>query len=772
MYLLDDEDLFRVPVKGQARQAALLGMLNWREPLFIRETDIPRVCRELLPLFSEHGQLTTRGIDPEACGAEKPAFRFDLDYTEEGRLVCTPWALYRQAEQEYLLYDSLSGAAVRDPRAEQEAAALCARVFDTMDEASCTLSAALNEEGLFDFLSAELPRLEALGQVRATDRVHARGVRRLPRLRVGVSLSGGSLLLDLAGEDLSPKELAELLSAYDRRRRYHRLKSGDFVAFDREDGAWQTLADLWQHSGAKDPERMKLPLYRALYLQQALADKESARLTATDDYRQLLQRMGDPESGKVKPPASLRKTLRPYQAQGFHWLRMLKQSGFGGILADDMGLGKTLQVLAFLLAQKESGLTGDELRTLIVCPASLVYNWQRELERFTPGLSCRVIAGSAAARGSLISREETADVWITSYDLLKRDISRYEGIRFANMVLDEAQYIRNQSTQASQAVRLVDSGFRVALTGTPIENHLSELWSIMDWLMPGFLYSYARFCREFETPIVTGEDRETMDRLRRMVHPFILRRLKKQVLKELPPKLNETVTVVMNGEQRKLYDAAASRLRQSLARSSDEELKTNRLMILKELTLLRQLCCDPSLAYEGYKGDSAKLEACIQLVRQAADGGHKVLLFSQFTAMLDLICAGLDREGIRWHRLDGSVSKEDRMQRVDSFANDDVPVFCISLKAGGTGLNLTAADIVIHYDPWWNQAAQDQATDRAHRIGQTQTVNVYELIARDTIEERILRLKEQKARLAEDVLTGGGVGSILIDRDELLTLLD
>ena len=714
----------------------------------------------------------TRGIDPESYGAETPSFRFDLDYTDETRLVCRPYALYPRAGQEFRLYDSESGRTLRNARSEQEAAAACARSFDSLDRETLTLSSQLDEEGLYDFLRTELPRLEKLGTVRATDSVHAGAVRPLPRLRVGVSLSGGSLTMSLEGGGLSPEELNELLSAYSRKKRYHRLRSGAFVSFEeQETGAWDTLSELYRHYGKKGERDMSLPLYRALYLQEAIGNREDTELVSTEEYRAIVRGMGETEQdGEAVPPA-LRGVLRPYQKEGFHWLRMLKKSGFGGILADDMGLGKTLQVLSFLLAEKQRGLTGGELRTLIVCPASLVYNWQKELETFTPELSCCVIAGTAAARATMIDGTNPAEVWITSYDLLKRDISRYEGIRFANQVIDEAQFIKNQSTQAAQSVRVVNSGFRMALTGTPIENHLSELWSIMDYLMPGFLYTYPRFLKDYETPIVSQQDAEAMDRLRRMVHPFILRRLKKDVLKELPDKLNEVVAVRLQGEQRKLYDAAATRLKQYLGRTTAEEYRTDRLAVLKQLTLLRQICCDPSLVYEGYQGGSEKLEACLQLIRQAVEGGHKLLLFSQFTTMLDIIGARLGQEGIAFHRLDGSVSKEKRIQLVDSFANDDVPVFCISLKAGGTGLNLTAADIVIHYDPWWNQAAQNQATDRAHRIGQTQTVNVYELIARGTIEEQIQKLKESKAQLADDVLSGESVSSIMFDKEDLMALL-
>lgn len=347
----------------------------------------------------------------------------------------------------------------------------------------------------------------------------------------------------------------------------------------------------------------------------------------------------------------------------------------------------------------------------------------------------------------------------------------YEGIHFANEIIDEAQYIKNHNTQASQSVRLVESDFRLALTGTPIENHLSELWSIMDYLMPGFLYDHSGFQQNYEIPIVAGNNPEIRERLRSMVHPFILRRMKKQVLKELPEKMEETIYIRLESEQKKLYQANAKKMRDELDHMSAAEFKTGKLQFLAQLMTLREICCDPALVYESYKGGSAKLEACLELIQQSIQSGHKLLLFSQFTSMLDIICKRLKEENIDFHRIDGSTGKEKRMQMVDSFANDDVPVFCISLKAGGTGLNLTAADIVIHYDPWWNRAAQDQATDRTHRIGQTHTVNVYELITEDTIEERIQKIKESKKQLAEDILSGGEISSASFNKDEMLRLL-
>lgn len=583
--------------------------------------------------------------------------------------------------------------------------------------------------------------------------------------------------MSMASNQFNKEELAEIFSSYDRKKKYHRLKNGAFITFNEEQKqVMSALLDVMKnYADKKNPDTIKMPLFRALYLDELLAEKESVELKKNREYRKLIGKMRSYENGDYEVPQSLEAVLREYQRDGFYWIKTLKENGFGGILADDMGLGKTLQILAFLLSEKEQGKVGDELRTLIVAPASLVYNWKKEVERFTPQLSVCVMAGTAHERKELIKNQTSnVDVWITSYDLLKRDIELYQDIVFANEIIDEAQYIKNQTTHAAKSVRLVNSSFRMALTGTPMENRLSELWSIFDYLMPGFLYGYTRFRSEIETPIVSDKDEDAMTRLRAMIHPFILRRLKKDVLKELPEKQEEIVTVALSGEQKKLYQAHSQRLKMFLEDQNDEDFAQNKLQILAELTKLRQLCCGPELLLENYKGENAKLETCIELITQAIAGGHKILLFSQFTSMLDLIGEELKKAKIDYYRIDGSVKKEARMEMVEQFQNpqNQVSVFCISLKAGGTGLNLTAADIVIHYDPWWNKAAQNQATDRAHRIGQKHAINVYQLIAEETIEQKICELQQVKEDLAEEVLSGEGISSTQFNKNEIMNLLE
>ncbi len=360
---------------------------------------------------------------------------------------------------------------------------------------------------------------------------------------------------------------------------------------------------------------------------------------------------------------------------------------------------------------------------------------------------------------------------VTSYDLLKRDILFYEDKQFLYQIIDEAQYIKNHTTAAAKAVKVIRSQIRYALTGTPIENRLSELWSIFDYLMPGFLYGYDVFKRELESPIVKSSDESAMARLQKMVGPFILRRLKGDVLKDLPEKLEEHRYVRFGSTQQKLYDGQVLHMKETLAQQNEAEFNKNKLLILAELTRLRQICCDPSLCFENYKGEAAKLEACLQLIQSAIDGGHRMLVFSQFTSMLEILQEKLSGLGIAYYTITGSTSKEKRLQMVKEFNEGEVPVFLISLKAGGVGLNLTGADVVIHYDPWWNLAVQNQATDRAHRIGQTKKVTVYKLIAKGTIEEKIQKLQEKKKDLAEQVIGGEAAQLGSLSREEIMELL-
>ena len=513
---------------------------------------------------------------------------------------------------------------------------------------------------------------------------------------------------------------------------------------------------------------MKIPLYRALYLDRLLEKNEEIYSNRDSHFREMVKNFKTLKDADYEEPMSLAGTMRGYQRTGYRWLRTLEAYGLGGILADDMGLGKTLQILAVLLSAREEGK--DET-SLVVAPASLVFNWGEEIRSYTPELSCGFITGTQEERREKLEHYREYDVIITSYDLLKRDIENYEDKEFYYQIIDEAQYIKNHTTAAAKAVKAIKSHTRYALTGTPIENRLSELWSIFDYLIPGYLYGYDVFRNDFEAPIVKNEDQMVLERLQRMTAPFILRRMKENVLKDLPEKLEENCYVRFEPEQQKLYDAQVLYMKQQIAMQDAQEFQKNKIQILAELMKLRQICCDPGLCFENYKGESSKLEACVELLQSAVEGGHKILLFSQFTSMLDLIARRLEKDGISFYTITGATPKEKRLQLVKAFNTDDTKVFLISLKAGGVGLNLTGADVVIHYDPWWNLAVQNQATDRAHRIGQTKVVVVYRLIAKGTIEEKIQELQESKRALSEQIIQGdaGQLGGM--SKEDFISLL-
>ncbi len=629
-----------------------------------------------------------------------------------------------------------------------------------------------DEDGLYDFLTNGIGRLEGFGEVLGTSAFYSLRIREMPSFTMNVSVSLESNLLDLEilTKDLTTDELLELLASYQAKKKYHRLKSGDFIDLDNPSslvGMQQTLSQL--NLSMEDVLHGKghLPLYRALYVNTLLEEHDNLIARRDKTLTSLVRSFKTIKDSDFTVPSSLEGVMRPYQEIGCKWLNVLNQSGFGGILADEMGLGKTLQLLAVISELKTEGAIGS---SLVVCPASLVFNWVEEAKRFTPDLSVKAIVGSTSDRKEIIDSidEGGFDLYVTSYDLLKRDITDYDEVIFDTIALDEAQYIKNQRAAVTKAVKVLKARHRVALTGTPIENRLSELWSIFDFLMPGFLYSREMFVSRFETPIVKGNSEEASQQLKKMTAPFIMRRLKEDVLKDLPAKLEEVRYCALEGEQRHLYDAQVVNIKKTL---SGENADREKIKIFAELTKLREICCDPSLLYENYQGDSSKREAFIELVVNAIDGGHRMLVFSQFTSMLALLEEDLLKQEIKFFKITGSTPKEERIKLVNEFNDGDVPVFLISLKAGGTGLNLTGADIVIHYDPWWNVAATNQATDRAHRIGQTKQVTVYKMIAKDTIEEKILDMQRMKKELADAFVNGNGESLTRLSAEELLDLL-
>lgn len=765
------------------------GSRKEKRELLVGSRDIPLFYARVLEGMEALGILQSTEIDWEKYRPEalKARFEFDSDSPDELRL--RPTLSYGDFTFSPLADEHVPREICRDVPAEFYISRLITRYFSYWEDESGELVIRGDEEALYQVLSEGMPQFQEVGEVWLSESVRHLRVLPPPEVSMGVSLGGGWLDLKIETAGIDPAELLQVLSEYRQKKKYYRMKNGEFLQLS--GGGLQALDSLTADLGLTKSEfqagEAKIPAYRAFYLDSLSGDGRMKLFQRDEAYGMMVRDLKTAQSVSYAVPAVLEKTLREYQKIGYTWMRTLARYHFGGILADDMGLGKTLQVIALLTAfyqekteQKAAGNEGSgselSLPSLIVCPASLVYNWGQEFARFSPEIRVLLIAGTAKERQEQLEEQmrmeasEGAQVIITSYDLLKRDRAAYLGRTFEYEIIDEAQVIKNAKTQGAKAVKEISANARFALTGTPVENRLSELWSIFDFLMPGFLYSYRKFRERYELPIVKNQDPEALTALRRMTGPFILRRLKKDVLRELPGKEERIVYSAASGRQQKLYMASALKLKEALAGGAWSG--NGKLEVLSQLMRLRQICCDPALCFEDYTGESAKLETCVSLIASASAAGHKILLFSQFASMLERIRERLLQEGISSHLLVGATPKEERSRMVQAFASDEVPVFLISLKAGGTGLNLTAADIVIHYDPWWNVAAQNQATDRAYRIGQEKPVTVYKLILKDTIEENLLKLQNAKLALAAQVVSEGMVSLGDLSQNELMELFE
>ena len=743
--------------------AAMKDLLEaYQERMTFLPEDLSAFCSVVLPEIKPYVQIEDpQGLleqyMPEEC---VPQFYFDL--SNQQQLNC---ALRFRYGERVLPYPCEDAQGIRrDVRAEDAALRLLEHNFIWQQRYKRFV---WDEAGdLYDYLIDGLDRCRMLGEAYLSDRLRAKEIH-ASTAAVGISVSGGVLTLALDTGGFPCEELEALYQSLLQRRKYHLLQDGRFMRIEGDGAGLEAIAET-AHMIQLSPEQLRegsvrMPAFRALYLDAMLDKKDGVRVQRDQQFRDMVRRFKTVEDSDYAMPEGILGELRPYQETGYRWLRTLESCGFGGILADEMGLGKTLQTIAFF-ASKPRRETG--LPHLVVCPASLVLNWQDELARFAPALKASLIAGNLHERREQLAREDDSDVWITSYDLLKRDIDLYAEKRFYACVLDEGQFVKNQSTKASKAVKAINCAQRFVLTGTPIENRLSELWNLFDFLMPGYLYSHQRFMERLEKPIIRKDDAQARQQLARLVRPFMLRRLKKDVLRELPDKMEYVRRIPLTEEERKVYHAQAMQVRSELAGSQE------RMQILAALTRLRQICCDPNLVFENYAGETSKLEACMELVASMTENGHQILLFSQFTSMLDVIRERLNAAGISSYTLQGSTPREERARLVRQFNEGGAQVFLISLKAGGTGLNLTAADVVIHYDPWWNIAAQNQATDRAHRIGQVHSVQVYKLIAEGTVEERILELQQRKEQLLDAVAAESGEGILSMKPEELLALIE
>ena len=633
------------------------------------------------------------------------------------------------------------------------------------------------EEKIYEFLSETIQDFMQRFEVLVTDNFKTKQIRQPQLGALGVKVENNLLSIDLSNLNIDIKALQEIMTKYQLKKKYHRLKDGSFLSLEQNSGLDfldKTITGMDIDYKDLEEGEIKLPVYRSLYLNELLKTINNVQVNKNNEYRNIVNGLKEENIEEIEVPESLESTLRYYQKTGFKWLKVLDSYKFGGILADDMGLGKTIQLLAVIIDYVQNN---EEKKTsIVVCPSSLSLNWQNEAAKFAKDLKTQVIHGTAKERQKQIENLEQYDLIITSYDLLKRDIENYKkkNYEFKFIIADEAQYLKNSNTQNAKSIKEIKAQTRYALTGTPIENSLSELWSIFDYIMPGYLFTYKKFKNTFEVPIAKENSAIAMEKLKMLIEPFVLRRTKKEVLTELPEKTVTVLNSEMKEEQEQIYINYLAQIKQEVADLvKDTGFEKNQIKILAGLTRLRQICCHPSLFLSNYEGESSKLEQCMEIVEEGVQSGHKMLLFSVYTSMFEIIEKELQKRDIKYFKLTGSTKVEERLDLVDEFnQNPDIKVFLVSLKAGGTGLNLIGADMVIHYDPWWNSSAENQATDRAYRIGQKNNVQVYKLITKNSIEEKIYELQQKKTELIDNVLDTQTTFINKLSKEDIMNLFE
>lgn len=782
-YFMDAKNKIIYAADPQFTRAAykLYETVSRKKNINISETDMPdfyaAVLKKAAPFLTINGlELIAKYILPDLTA------QLYVDCGDNNTIYADLMFCYDNISYNAFAVNVAKDAPHYDASAEDDAKNAVLRYFSVYTGSDHRTLFITDDDTAYNFIVKGLDELSRTMELYVSDKFRRMAVRPAAAPKLGVRVSGGLLELDISDDNYSREELADILKAYRLGVKYHRLRDGSFALIDNSLAKLNEITENLDLSGRDiGKKELKVPAYRMLYLSN-LKEKDGVRMQFAKNFKDAVSEYrGSIENADMSVPEELDGIMRDYQKYGFRWLKTIAAYKFGGILADDMGLGKTLQAISLILdmnkkanekAKVKPGAKNKKLPALIICPSSLTLNWESEFARFAPSLKTLVIIGTAATRKAQIEKIPNGDfdAVITSYAIITRDIELYADLNFGLQFIDEAQYIKNHNTQAARAVKAVKSEVRFALTGTPIENSLAELWSAFDFIMPGYLFNYARFKKTFESPIVGKNNPEAVKSLQSSVAPFILRRLKKDVLDELPDKTETVLSTVMDGEQRKLYTANVSELKNSI-KSGLGEQKTDRVKILAALTRLREICCDPSLVYENFKGKSAKLEQCAELVESCVNSGHKILLFSQFTSMLDIISKRLEEMNVTYYTLQGSTRAQDRIRLVNEFNENDVKVFQISLKAGGTGLNLTGADIVIHYDPWWNSSAENQASDRAYRIGQKKNVQIYKLITRSSIEENIIKLQQSKSELSE-MIYGKTADITKMSANEILKLIE
>lgn len=709
----------------------------------------------IISLLSSISKDITLSEDVKRFAANSLKFEFYI-YRKESNIYCNVYAIYNNEKIDILKKGSSKTQLIRDLKKEEKVIMkLEHHKFIKKDDRLVFIG---EDEDMFNIIGNKKSIIPSLGTLILGNGFEEARIYDGNSIEMDVYEEEGHFKFSYSIGNVSSEELSGLFNSYKSGRRFYKTKDNGFIDF--EDDGVRNFFNLIEMLGLdKNTEDgfFQVEKNKALYIAENLKNREYKFGRGIEILRDIENRMVKINNEEIIPPKNLKAKLREYQINGFKWFRSLSELELGGILADEMGLGKTVQTIAFLLSEENK-------KSLVIAPTSLIYNWKSEIEKFAPSLKTGIAHGSLAEQEKVIDNLEEYDLILTTYGTLRNNIDKYKKHLFDYCIIDEAQNIKNPLAQSTAAVKEVNAKVRFALTGTPIENNLMELWSIFDFVMPGYLYSKDTFYGKF----LSDEECDLED-LKLMIKPFILRRTKREVIKDLPDKMEKKILVEMTPHQKAVYKAYLNNIREKMKNNIDGEIA-----VFSYLTRLRQICLDPSIIFQEYKGGSGKLKLAMSIVEENIASKGKTLLFSQFTSALKKIGNSLEEKGIKYYYLDGSTPSKERIRLVNEFnKSNKVKVFLISLKAGGTGLNLTGANLVIHFDPWWNPAVENQATDRAHRIGQKNVVEVIKLISRGTIEEKIILLQEHKRELVDSVITGElKEGTVLnkLSREELIEL--
>lgn len=744
-FAIKNNTLYQIPSK--ISKILFTMKQNKLQEITFQEENLETFSQGILQIIKDNIELD-KSIENKIILGEKPNIKIYLDL-KRNIILCNIKLKYKKQEIGY--FESTPQIA-RDEESENAIIETLLSYGFEIQENKIYME---NIENIGEFLTKNLMKLAESYEVFTSNKIKETKVLTENSIRSHFSIGQDNIMqysFDLG--NIKNDEIINILETMKTKQQYYRLKSGDILDLyqNKDLKQLQTLINDMELS-KKDLKNGcgTIPKYRAIYLDSI--KKEKCNIIKTNNlFDELITKFNSYKNIDINLSNKEKKILRDYQETGVKWLYSIYKCGFGGILADEMGLGKSIQLIYFI---KQILKEKKDAKVLIVAPTSLVYNWKNEFDKFGDEISYKVFAETKNLRKKELDNIENINVLITTYGLVKQDKEKYLNINFELIAIDEAQTIKNVNTQMTKTIKELTATTRIALTGTPIENSVLELWSIFDFIMPGYLANINSFQKKYNIKNIDEESLKILDTLTNQIKPFILRRRKKEVIKELPDKIENNIFINLNEEQKKLYMAQLEKTKKEMnAILETEGLEKGNFKILQLLTKLRQLCIDPKIVYENYQGGSAKIESLISLIEGIIQNNHKILLFTSYKSALNIVNQELTNHNISTYIIDGSIPSKKRIELVNKFNQDSTNVFLITLKAGGTGLNLTSADVVIHLDLWWNPQVENQATDRAHRIGQKNTVEVIKLICKGTIEERILQLQNKKKILSDKLIEG------------------